>query len=411
MVTAAPGDVAEGPGAPMSTASARRDSIPPSPSPLQVPAFRALLLAQTCFGVAFSTFFILPKFLSVQLQAGPSQVGWIMATASLANVLAVRPVAAIAGRLGGRRTLVLGCLFMAAGALAFAAVASVGPLAFVGRILQGLGWAFMFSASGALVLVLAPPGRLSQAIALHGSANLLTNAIGPALAEPGIALLGPAPVFAAVAGVAVVGAWLSSRLDLPRVPAVSTTVEARQGSGGPMPRFLVFVGVVVGVGCGTMLTFHQPLALLRGSVRVSDFLIAYTIGAVGIRLALGRLIDRMGPGRVAFVSFLFYGGVIAAMVGLVPRTLALHGALFGLAHGLFWPSFMAMVLQTAAPAARNRSIAWVNGSFNAGVVSVAALGLLADRAGYVWVFVPVGLLVTATALGLRPRPGRRALPG
>jgi MFS family permease len=390
----------------MSTAS---DSTTASISPLQVPAFRALLLAQSCFGVAFSTFMILPKFLAVNLGAGPSQVGWIMAVASLANVVAVRPVSALAGRWGGARTLAFGCLLMAAGALGFVAVDSVGPFAFFCRALQGLGWAFMFSSSGQVVLALAPPGRLSQAIALHGSSNLLTNAIGPALAEPGIALVGPGPVFAGAAAVAVVGAWRCTRIHVPalrpaeeRLPVI-VPAGARPADGGPprLPRFLMFLGVMVGIGSGTMFTFHQPFALGLGAARISDFLVAYTIGAVGIRIAFGRLIDRVGARRVAFASFLLYGVVIASMMAMRPGTLALHGAVFGLAHGLFWPSFLALLLQTSHPAIRHRSLAWVNAAYNAGVVSVAGLGLVAERAGYGLVFVPVGVLVTLAALGLR----------
>ena len=194
------------------------------------------MLAQSCFGVAYSTFLILPKFLAVNLGAGPSQVGWIMATAALVNVVAVRPVAWAGARWGDRRTLALGCLFMAAGALGFAAVGSVGPLAFSCRVLQGLGWAFMFSASGQLVLALAPPGRLSQAIALHGSSNLLTNAVGPALAEPGIALLGPGPVFAAAGVVALAGAWLCSRVEVPAAANPTERIPARPGPGARLCR-------------------------------------------------------------------------------------------------------------------------------------------------------------------------------
>jgi hypothetical protein len=158
---------------------------------------------------------------------------------------------------------------------------------------------------------------------------------------------------------------------------------------------------MVGVGCGTMLTFHQPLALERGIERISDFLVAYTLAAVGIRMALGRQLDGAGPARVAFGSFLVYGVIVAGMVALRPGTLAVFGALFGLAHGLFWPSFLSVVLhQTAHAANRHRSLAWVNAAFNAGVVSVAGLGLVAERAGFALVFVPVGILVSASALCL-----------
>jgi MFS family permease len=360
------------------------------------------LLAQSCFGVAFSTFMILPKFLAVYLHAGPAQVGWIMSFAPLANVLSVRPVARVAERWGGRRTLALGSLFMAAGALGFTFVTSVGPLAFFCRVLQGLGWAFMFSASGSLVLALAPPGRLSQAIALHGSSNLVSNAIGPPIAELGIAALGAGPVFAAAAGVAMLGAWLCSRIPVP-AGAQAHGGGPRPGARQSLPAFLLFVGAAVGIGSGTMLVFHQPLALARGAQRVSGFLVAYTIGAVGVRLTLGRLADRVGPRRVAATSFIAYGLVVAAMVFLAPAALPIYGGLFGIAHGLFWPAFLALALQTAPAAIRDRTLAWVNASYNAGVVSVAALGVVAEHLGFSFVFLPVGLLVTATGLALRRR--------
>jgi MFS family permease len=362
------------------------------------------LWAQACFGVAFSTFLILPKFMAVHLQAGPAAVGWIMATASLANVLTVRPVALVAAHWGPRRTLALAGLCMAAGALGFTVVSSVGPLAFLCRVLHGMGWAFMFSASGALVLALAPPGRLSQAIALHGSANLLSNAIGPALAEPGIALLGPAPVFGAAAAVSVLGAALCDRIQVAPAARVAPAAGGRRPDvRDSLPTFLLFVGVAVGMGSGTMLAFHQPLALERGIQRISDFLVAYTVGAVGVRLAFGNLIDRVGPRRVAAGSFIAYGVVVAAMVAMRPGSLAVYGALFGVAHGFFWPAFLAVALQSAPTAIRDRTLAWVNASYNAGVVSVAGLGMVAEHAGFALVFVPVGVLVTVTGVVLRRR--------
>lgn len=400
------------------TASARNESTAASPpsspssspsapslSPLSVPAFRALLLAQSCFGLAYSTFLILPKFLAVHLHAGPAQVGWVMATAALVNVVAVGPVARVSARFGDVRTLAIGALCMAAGAIGFAAVTSVGPLAFFCRVLQGLGWAFMFSSGGSLAMALAPPGRLSQAIALHGSSNLLTNAFSPVLAELGIARLGPAPVFAAAAAVAALGAWLATRIRPPSAPRPPDAPAAPAAGRAGVSLYLLLLAAAVGIGSGTMFTFHQPLALARGSHRISDFLVGFTLVAVASRLLFGRLINRLGPQRVAFASFVGYGLVIAAMVLLTPATLALHGGLFGLAHGLFWPAFLAVVLQATRGVARDGALARVNAAYNAGMVSVAALGVLAERAGYLPVFLPVGLLVTLIALGLRGRRG------
>ena len=74
---------------------------PPSstPSPLALPAFRRLVYAQACFGVAFSTFLILPKYLASH-GVGPSRLSWVMATAALANVLGAPLIAWLGGPAG-----------------------------------------------------------------------------------------------------------------------------------------------------------------------------------------------------------------------------------------------------------------------------------------------------------------------
>jgi len=40
-------------------------------------SFVALLLAQASFGFAFSSYFLLPKFLATELGAGPAQIGLV----------------------------------------------------------------------------------------------------------------------------------------------------------------------------------------------------------------------------------------------------------------------------------------------------------------------------------------------
>jgi MFS family permease len=169
------------------------------------------------------------------------------------------------------------------------------------------------------------------------------------------------------------------------------------------------VSSVLGVACGTMFAFHQPLALQAGISRVGDFLVAYTLTAVLLRLLTGGVVDRIGPRRVAFASFVFYGAVVAAMGGLGRASgssgLIAFGVLFGAAHGLFWPSFMAVCLNATTPARHAEMLAWVNATFNGGTIAVAFLGVLAKHGGFVPVFALVGLLTASAALLLRePRP-------
>ena len=401
---------------------------PASGSPLGVPAFRALLWAQGFFGVAWSVFLILPKYLAVEFGASTARIGWLMASASIANVVVAPWVARFGTRYGALGTMLLGNLIMVVGSLGYVFVDAAGAWAFTFRILQGLAWAFMFSSAAVVAMRLAPPGRAGQAIALHGSSNLVTNAVGPALAEPLLAHYGRAATFAGAAFMALLGFCFTLRLRrlLPpfdphggedAAPEAPALLPRARGPGASLarpravlPGALVSTAVVLGLGCGIMFVLYQPLALSRGYTHVSSFLVAYTVAAVSVRLFFGRITDRIGPAPVAVWSFIGYGGVVAAMAALGPGGLLLLGALFGLAHGVFFPAFTTLALSSVPAAARTRSMAWINGAFNAGITTTGGLGLLAEHLGFGPVFVGAGLIVSATGIGLglwqRRRPAQ-----
>jgi MFS family permease len=385
-------------------------SSPSSPSPLTNPVFRRVIYTQACFGLAYSTFMILPKYLVTQ-GLGAGRMSLIMGSAAAANVLAAPLVSWLGRALVPQRAFLLANLTMALGAAGFALVdpAGAGPAPYLFRAIQGLAWAMMFSSAGLLVFKLAPRGRLGEAIALQSSANLAASALGPALAEPALTTLGPRPVFLVATGLALLAAWLAGGIERGRAGSGSSP----SSSPGDRPgTILLATSVVLGIACGAMLTFHQPLALARGITRVSDFLVAYTAGALFARLGLGRLGDRIGTDRVAIGSFLLYGAVVAAMPGLHAgswlTSLVVFGVGFGLAHGLFWPAFLTLALSDGgsgrspgrAPG-RESLLAWINAGFNLGVAAAGGLGILAEAAGFGLVFVPVGLLTAATALLLR----------
>ncbi|HEY0706697.1 MAG TPA: MFS transporter, partial [Polyangia bacterium] len=298
-----------------------------------------------------------------------------------------------------------GHLAMAAGAIAFLFVDTAGPAAFAARALQGVGWAFVFTAAGLIAVNLAAPDRIAEAIALQGSANLITNALGPALAEPILDRHGPTPVFLAGAMIAVVGAILTARVAVPPAPAPAANAHASAKAAPRTRAIVLFTSLVLGLACGLMFTLHQPLALARGHTQVADFLVAYTIAAIGIRLGLARLGRRFGSANLTAASFVLYGVVVAAMAGLGETGLWVYGAVFGLAHGVFFPSFLALIIGNAPDSARPGLIGAFNAAFNGGMIVVIPLGLLAESFGFAAAFVPVGVLTVANA-ALLPRWSR-----
>jgi MFS family permease len=377
--------------------------------PLASIAFRRLLLIQAGFGAAYSVFHILPKHLIGTLHVDAGRVGLIMASVGVVNVLGAPLMVLLVARVGGFATLAVGSLMLAMGSAGFVLLHDAGALAFTLRGLQGFGWALAFAGAGALVPSLAPPGQVTRTLAIQSSGSLLTNAIGPAFGEPLLARFGAPPLFTGAALVALMAAVLAART---RLPAPAPTTSATGQPPGPLPRRLLVVSAAVGMACGVMFTFHQPLALRVGITRVGGFLTAYTLTAVGLRLLTGGLVDRVGPRRVAFGAFVFYGAVVATMpalgTGFGPGGLPVLGALFGAAHGLFWPSFMAVCLEDTDRRSHARLLGWVNATFNGGMVTVAPLGALATALGYAPMFGLVGLLTAASALLLREQRGRSA---
>src|SRR6185369_17241728 len=114
----------------------------------------------------------------------------------VAGALAVPLLAALLDRASSRVLLIASCAVFAGAAVGFLWVDRIGPLLFVLRTAQGLGWAVLFTAGMMLTIRTSPPGRLAQAIGYYGVANLSMNAVAPATAEIIAERAGWTPIFA-----------------------------------------------------------------------------------------------------------------------------------------------------------------------------------------------------------------------
>ncbi len=382
------------------------------PDRLLTRGFASLLLAQAGFGYAFSSYFLLPKFLVVALHAGPREIGLLTAAHNAAVVLLMPPMGALVDRFGRRRFLTAGALLMAAASLAFTAVDSFGPAIFALRALQALAFAMAFAAGSALAVDEAPPERVAQAIGLFGLAFLSMNAVGPAVVEEVSARAGWPAAF----GLAAVGALACALLSL-RLRERS----AARSDGEPLLGLLevatrpsqLRIGAVValvGVAFSSIFAFHQPFALKAGIDSVRPFFAAYAAAVIGVRIGFGDSFDRFGRRRAAAVALVLYVGV-ALLATQIPRTgLAAIGAALGLAHGVFYPAFNAVAIEGCGPRERGKVMALYQASFQAGgTVGPLALGLLAERAGYPPVFEVAAACLALALAGLILSPeGRRS---
>jgi MFS family permease len=379
-------------------------------------SFSVLLVAQACFGYAFSSFFLLPKYLVLALSAGPEQIGYVTATFGVAAVVLLPLMGAAVDRFGRRGFLTGGALVMAAASLGFVFVDSMGPLIYALRAVQALAFAMAFAAGAALAVDEAPPERVGQAIGVFGLTFLSMNLVAPAVVEEVAARVDWSTAFATAAAGALLCAALSRRIRESR---------AKPDGGEEVPgllevarrpsqlRILAIIGLV-GTGWCAVFWFHQPYALELGIERLRGFFITYAAVAITVRVGFGHLIghlmDRWGHRRVSLLALALYAGTVLAVVEIRAIGLAAIGAGMGVAHGFFYPAFNAVAVDQAGARERGKLMALFQAAFNLGFSGGAVgFGLLAARAGYPAVFqTAAGCLLAALLLFLASPEGRRS---
>ncbi len=356
-------------------------------------SFTALLVAQTCFGYAFSSFFLLPTFMSRELGASATQVGWVMSLAAAGIVVFLPVVGMAVDRVGRRGFLIAGGLLMSAASLGFLFVDSVGPLLYGLRLLQALAFSMAFAAGGALAVDEAPPERMGQAMGLFGLTFLAMNGVASAAVEQIAEHFSWGGAFA-IAGIAALAcSLLALRIRENFVPPTGTQAT-KPRVRGPVSIRSMLIMACIGAALLAMFNFVQLYAEELGLVDVSLFFVAYAVVASVVRAGFGHLLDEWGHRRVAIASLALYILVVLATARLDVLGLMLIGGLLGLSHGAFYPAFSAASLVAGGPEARGRVIAFVQAAFNVGAGASALFGMLADRAGYAAVFYAAAAALT-----------------
>jgi MFS family permease len=359
-------------------------------------AFVELLVMQFVFGLANSVFYLLPKFLRVELGATASQIGLVMGVGLIASVLATPLVVVWMARGARRGPARIGLILLAVSAAAFATVRGVGPYLLGLRAVQGLAAALFLSAIVTRGAELVPRSRLAQSMGWLGLAALVTNALSPLVAEPIANHYGWHVVFFMAGGYAVLAWGITGRME-DRPPQNSQAHHLLASIDRPLLGVL-FAIAICGVALGVLFTYVQPLILERGARDVGRYFGGYVLGAAAVRLLLSNLADRLGRRRISEAVLVLYTVVVAATLLVTPRSLMLAGAGLGVCHGLLYPALNAMALERAEDHSRGMLATVFGASFSLGyAVAVLGLGVVADAFGYTPVFLGTAALTLSAA--------------
>lgn len=361
---------------------------------LYTPRLVLILALQFVFGLGYSSFFLLPRYLTEVHRADATIIGRIMAAGPVAAVLAMLVLARRIDRLRRHYLLFGSALAMLVASLGFSLVTELGLGVYGLRILQGAAFTVYMSTGAALVAELSPPERLGQAIGLLGASNLATNAIGPALAEPLSLAEGWRSVFLLSAACSCLAAIGTVLLREPAREQPTEYVSPRLGD--PRRLGLLYASMVAGLGFGTVVTFYQPLALEIGILQVRDLFVGYTLAALGVRVVFGAWLDRFDRRRLALFACSAYALVVIATAGLERGWLFPLGLVLGLAQGTLYPVCSALLIEGSEPEVRGALVTYFGGAFNVGMVlSTLGFGVIAAAIGYRPVFMLAGVLAAS----------------
>jgi MFS family permease len=348
---------------------------------------------------------LLPHFAKT-LHLSKAGAGVLVAAYAAGALIGGLPGGAAAARLGARRAVLVGLALMGLSSVGFAFVHGFWPLC-AARILQGCGSGFTWAGAFAWLLAAAPRDRRGELIGTALGAAVFGALFGPVVGAAA-ALLGRGAVFSAVAGLSIVLAIWTLRLDPipPEAPSVSAMARAlRDSRFGAGLALMALASLLWGV-----LTTLAPLRLSDAGWSTSAIAAAWVVGAAVetvLSPVAGRLLDRRGivlPVRAALAA----GAALSVGLAFSPRPLVYAPLLVaaGGAYGvLFTPSF-ALIAEGAERSGLAQGMAFglMNAAWAGGaLVGPAAGGAVADASGDVVPFLISAGLCAAALAGTRSR--------
>ena len=326
---------------------------------------------------------LLPSFVS-EFGLSKGQAGVLVAAYAAGALAGALPGGVAAARLGTRRAVLVGLTLMGAASLGFAFAGGFWTL-FAARFLQGCGSAFTWAGAFAWLLAVAPRQRRGQLIGSAMGAAVVGAMFGPVIGAAA-ALLGRAPVFAALAGLAgVLAAWTfrfeSAAAERPTVGAVGRAFRSRRFLAGlglmGLPALLFGVLSVLG-------PLHLSAAGWGAAAIGVVWLVAAAVEAALSPFA-GQISDRRGrvlPVRLSLAAAIPLSLCLAAgprplaYAPLVVVTAAVYGVLFTPAFALIADGAERSQL-TQGMAFGLMSAAWATGA----LLGPAAGGAIAAATG------------------------------
>jgi len=352
-------------------------------------------------------------FYAQHLGANAAMVGALVASFSVAQLLAAPVWGWLSDRYGRRPAILVGLLLSAVAYVIFAFAASLWLL-FLSRIVQGLGGGTI-GVVQAYVSDVSEPKDRAKTLGWLSAVTSLGAVVGPAIGSALVRFGGhhaPGIGSALLCGLVSIFAW--KYLKEPHHTAtMEIPITGHKATGGgaitrvilhpnePAPRLILIYAIAIGAFYGT--TPILPL-ILGERLGINEQNVGYFVmylGGVGVIVRtglLGRLIERVGEARLcrAGLVLLAAGLILVSQIHSYPM-MFLSFTLMPLGTAFIFPAVTAMLSRVVAKSERGLYMG-VQHTFG-GISRVSfplATGFAMDRMGKGVPYVVAGVLVLLT---------------
>jgi MFS family permease len=347
------------------------------------------------FSVAM--FYLFPLFLD-SFHPTKSRVGLIMGIHSVTAIL-VRPLfGRILDKQGGRRVALAGLSIMIAGMPGFYMIESAGMLALFLRAVNGIGWGIATTAMLAICSEIAPSDRMAQSLGIIGVAGIVSQAIGPAVAEEILRRFSFFVVFTVSLTMLVASFLCIAVIKEASAKTARDKIEPAQGLAKYPYLILLLIAampITHGAVRGTVLNFIALFGTSMGFGRVGPFFLAFSAAAIITRVGLGDISDRYGRKRIILPAALLVGLNLfwIARVGSY-WAFVTSGFVAGLGQGLIFPALSTYVIDFLGRHNKGLALSLYLSLFDVGMgVGSPIFGWISDVAGYRQMYTVAGCLI------------------
>ncbi|MEQ9619647.1 MAG: MFS transporter [Deltaproteobacteria bacterium] len=343
----------------------------------------------------FSSFFLLPLYIK-SLGGDEAQIGYIMGSFGITSLGAIPFVVFFVDKYGRRRFMLLGYAVMFLASLSYTLISGLSPFIYALRLIQGISFAFSFTAAGTFVADYVPPARRAEGLGIFSAFTIASYAIGPSLGEFVIELFGFHSFFLYTSFFSLIAVVLTvfmrdgqfEHSSDPYGFGFFRLISSRKYS------LLLISNLILAGGLGAVLNFIA--AFFRSKeLHAYYFFLTYTVTVTAVRIFGGRISDTWGRKIIASPGLLVVSLSLASMYFVDSAfTAVLISFIFSFGYGFLYPTLSALVIDKAGPDERGKAMGAFNASYSMGINFLAfPFGVIARDYGYEGMYLVAGCAV------------------